>query len=97
MKVLLEAFSLETVASLHALPPPLGEDARIDLAEASAADSQGDLKQALASADKATEKARAVGASLLVADALMIRSHMLQGLGRLPEAAAAVFTHGCGW
>jgi eukaryotic-like serine/threonine-protein kinase len=82
--------ALETVASLHALPPPLGSDARIDLVEANAADSQGDLKRALTSADRAIEKARSVGASLLAADALMVRSHMLQGLGRLAEAATAV-------
>jgi eukaryotic-like serine/threonine-protein kinase len=82
--------ALETVANLHALPPPLGSDARIDLVEANAADSQGDLRHALASADRAMEKARSVGASLLAADALMIRSHMLQGLGSLAEAAAAV-------
>ena len=82
--------ALDTVASLHALPPPLGSDARIDLVEANAADSQGDLKHALASADRATDKARSVSASLLAADALMVRSHMLQGLGRLAEAATAV-------
>lgn len=82
--------ALETVAALHALPPPVGADPRIDLAEANAADSQGDLKHALASANNAIEKARSTGASLLVADALMLRSHMLQGLGRLAEAATAV-------
>ena len=82
--------ALETVVNLHALPPPLGSDARIDLVEANAADSQGDLKHALASADRAIEKARSVGSSLLAADALMVRSHMLQGLGRLPEAATAL-------
>jgi len=82
--------ALETVANLHALPPPLGSDARIDLAEANAADSQGDLRHALASADEAIEKARSVGASLLAADALMVRSNMLEGLGRLAEATTAV-------
>jgi DNA-binding winged helix-turn-helix (wHTH) protein/tetratricopeptide (TPR) repeat protein len=81
---------LQTIATLHSLPSPLGSDARIDLVEAKAADSQGDLKRALASADSAIEKARSVGASLLTADALMIRSNMLQGLGRLSEAATAV-------
>jgi tetratricopeptide (TPR) repeat protein/DNA-binding winged helix-turn-helix (wHTH) protein len=79
-----------TVANLRALPPPLGSDARIDLVEASAADTQGDLKHALASADSAIDKARSVGASLLAADGLMIRANMLQGLGRLPEASSAV-------
>jgi len=82
--------ALDTIASLHALPPPLGSDARIDLIEAKAADSQGNLKHALASADRAIDKARSVGASLLAADALMVRSNMLRGLGRLPEAATAV-------
>jgi DNA-binding winged helix-turn-helix (wHTH) protein/tetratricopeptide (TPR) repeat protein/TolB-like protein len=82
--------ALQTVANLHLLPSPLGSDARIDLVEANAADSQGDLKHALASADSAIEKSRSVGASLLAADALMIRSHMLQGLGHLADAATAV-------
>lgn len=82
--------ALQTVAILHTLPPPMGDDARVDLAESSAADSQGDLKQALNAADRAADKARSADASLLVAQALMIRSHMLQGLGRLSEAADAV-------
>jgi DNA-binding winged helix-turn-helix (wHTH) protein/tetratricopeptide (TPR) repeat protein len=82
--------ALQTVATLHALPAPVGSDPRIDLVEANAADSQGDLKHALASSDSAIEKARSVRASLLAADALMVRSHMLQGLGRLAEAATAV-------
>jgi eukaryotic-like serine/threonine-protein kinase len=82
--------ALQIIASLHSLPPPVGNDPRIDLLEANAADSQGDLKRALASADNAIEKARSTGASLLMADALMVRSHMLQGLGRLAEADVAV-------
>src|SRR5579872_27401 len=82
--------ALQTVAGLRSLPPPLGNDARIDLVEANAADSQGDLKHALASADSAIEKARSAGASVLAADALMIRSNMLRGLGHLVEATAAV-------
>ena len=82
--------ALETVASLHMLPPPLGSDARIDLVDANAADSQGDLKHALASADSAIQKARLAGASLLAADALIVRSNMLQGLGRLDEASSAL-------
>jgi tetratricopeptide (TPR) repeat protein/TolB-like protein len=82
--------ALQTVLSLHALPAPMKSDPRIDLVEANAADSQGDLKHALKSADNALEKARSVGASLLAADALMIRSNMLQGLGRLAEASSAL-------
>jgi tetratricopeptide (TPR) repeat protein/DNA-binding winged helix-turn-helix (wHTH) protein/TolB-like protein len=82
--------ALETVAALHNLPPPSGADPRIDLAEASAADSQGDLKKALAAAERAAEKARATGASPLVAHALAIRADMLRGLGRLSEAAVSV-------
>ena len=82
--------ALETVALLHKLPPPLGDDPRVDLAEANAADSQGDLRMALASADRAAEKARSIGASLLRAHALTIRGLMLQGLGKLAEAGSAV-------
>ena len=82
--------ALETVASLHRLPSPATQDGRIDLAEAAAADSQGDLRHALNAADIAASKARTASASLLLAEALMIRSHMLQGLGDLPESAAAI-------
>jgi len=78
------------IAALRKLPPPLGNDPSIDLAEADAAEAQGDLKKALAGADKGAEKARSLGASLLLAHALIIRARELGNLGRLDESAAAV-------
>jgi tetratricopeptide (TPR) repeat protein len=82
--------SLETVTTLRRLPPPLGNDPRIDLAEADAFGSLGDLKNAVVSADRAAGKARVTGASLLLARAQTIRAPMLRNLGRLDEAGLAV-------
>jgi DNA-binding winged helix-turn-helix (wHTH) protein/tetratricopeptide (TPR) repeat protein len=79
-----------TVLTLRKLPMPLGNDPGIDLAEAEAADSQGDLKKALTSADKGEGKARSIGDSVLLAYALTRRADELRGLGRLDESAAAV-------
>ena len=80
----------ETVFALRRLHPSLGDESSIDLAEADAADSQGDLKKALDLANKGAEKARLMGASVLLAHALTMRADELRGLGRLSEAAEAV-------
>lgn len=80
----------ETVAVLRRLSPSLADDASIDLAEADAADSQGNLEKALNAADKGAEKARSMGASVLLAHALTMRADELRGLGRLEDAGGAV-------
>ncbi len=62
--------ALATVESLRRLPPPAGDDARIDLAASEAWASLGDFKQGQASAAQAAQKARAQNAKLLLARAL---------------------------
>ena len=60
------ADSLRTLAILRHLPPPAGEDPRIDMNEASAWFNQ-DFAKAHAAAERAIEKGNAQGARLLVA------------------------------
>jgi DNA-binding winged helix-turn-helix (wHTH) protein/tetratricopeptide (TPR) repeat protein/TolB-like protein len=79
----------ETIAALRKLPPYLSNDPSIDLADANAAVSVGDLKGALGLADQAAEKARSLGASLALAHALTLRADVLRNFDRLDEAAAA--------
>ena len=81
--------AVETLRVLHQLPTPLGNDARIDLAEAYAAESLGDFKTDLACTMRAAEKARALGASLLLAEAKDDQAWALANLGRADEAADA--------
>jgi eukaryotic-like serine/threonine-protein kinase len=81
--------ALETVNQLHSLPPPLGEDPRIDLMEARCAESIGLFKRDLAASTRAANKATSIGASLLLADALSEQSWALANLGRAAEASAA--------
>jgi eukaryotic-like serine/threonine-protein kinase len=81
--------ALATTEALHKLPPPLGDDSRIDLAEADAAESLGDFKKDLAASTRAIEKARSLGASLLVAPAQIQRAWALANLGRVEDAATA--------
>lgn len=82
--------ALETLAALRALPPPLSEDPRIDLAEAEAATALSDYAGAEAAAARAAAKGEALGARLLVARARQIRAQVLRILGRSGEALASV-------
>lgn len=81
--------ALQTLSMLQKLPPPLGNDARIDLAEASAAESLGDFKRDLACTIRAADKARSFDASLLLAQARDDAAWALANLGRFDEAADA--------
>jgi eukaryotic-like serine/threonine-protein kinase len=81
--------AIETVEALEKLPAPLGDDPRIDLAEASAAEFLGDFKRDEASTHRAAEKARALGASLLLAQARADQAWALVNLGRVDEASLA--------
>ena len=78
--------ALEVVSALRRLPPPEGQDARIDLAEARAARSLSDLARSGRAARDAARKAETAGARLVAADALLEQSwaSFLQGQG--PEA-----------
>ncbi len=59
------ADSLQTLAALRHLPPPLGDDARIDMTEASAWINR-DFTKARAAAELAIEKATAQGSPVIV-------------------------------
>ena len=82
--------ALETLAALKTLPAPLRDDPRIELAEGDAAMPLGDTKRAEAAYVSAEQKARAAGASLLMAKALFAHAWLLEKLGRLDEADQAV-------
>lgn len=58
--------ALQTIATLRRLPPPVGDDARIDMTEASAWIGR-DLGKARVAAEAAIEKGRAQGRPVLVA------------------------------
>jgi tetratricopeptide (TPR) repeat protein len=81
--------AMQTLNTLRNLPPPLGDDARIDLVDANAAESLGDFKTDLACTMKAAEKARSLGALLLLAQARADQAWALTNLGRAEEAALA--------
>lgn len=82
--------ALETVAALRALPDPLGNDPRIDMAEGDAARSLGDMKRAVQAMAAAAEKSRASGALLLLAKARLGQAWLYENLGQLSEVEAAV-------
>jgi len=81
--------ALQTVEALHQLPAPIGDDPRIDLAEARAAESLGDYKRDDASCAHAAQKAQTLGATLLYAQARGDQSWALSNLGRSDEAVRA--------
>lgn len=75
------------LAGLRQLPEPLGQDPRIDLAEAWMHES--DLTWKLAAASRAAERARVLGARLLLAAARIQQGRAYRGLGKPEEALAA--------
>lgn len=79
-----------TTESLRKLPPPLGDDPRIELAASDAWQSLGDLKQSEDFARKAADKARAQNARLLLARALYQQGFALEALSDANGATAAV-------
>jgi eukaryotic-like serine/threonine-protein kinase len=82
--------ALDTIATLRALPAPLRDDPRIDLAEGDAARSLGDMKRAEAAMTRAGEKARTSGALLLLARARLNQAWLDENLGRVDEVNKAV-------
>jgi DNA-binding winged helix-turn-helix (wHTH) protein/tetratricopeptide (TPR) repeat protein/TolB-like protein len=78
--------ALGTLESLRRLPPPLGDDPRIDREESQAFNSLGDYKQQLAAANTTVQKAQVRGARLLVASAQLGKCYSLAALGTNKEA-----------
>lgn len=81
---------LATVESLRRLPPPAGDDSRIELAASEAWQSVGDFKQGQAFAARAAQKARTQNAKLLLARALYQLGFTLENLGDPKAAVTAV-------
>jgi len=77
--------SLATVAALRARVPNR-TDARLELAEARAAQGLADFRRALEAAGRAAAAAQGSGARLLLAEARLSEANALIRLGRLPEA-----------
>ncbi|HTO74657.1 MAG TPA: protein kinase [Thermoanaerobaculia bacterium] len=80
--------SLATVALLRGLPPPQGDDPRIDLAEAAAAGSLSDFARQKAAAGRAATKAARVDGKRLLAQARQDEASALDSQGNYPAARA---------
>jgi tetratricopeptide (TPR) repeat protein/tRNA A-37 threonylcarbamoyl transferase component Bud32 len=78
--------SLTTLAALRRLPPPDGDDPRIDLQLADVFDTKGAYKEQQAAAEAAANRARAIGATLLRARALNQEARSLEKQGKLEDA-----------
>lgn len=81
--------SFATIAALRRLPPPAGEDPRIDLAEALNYKRTSDFKNLQRAAELALEKGRRLGGSQVVAQALVYKGDALLMTARGREARAA--------
>jgi serine/threonine protein kinase/tetratricopeptide (TPR) repeat protein len=81
--------ALAMIDNLRRLPPPAGDDARLDLAESRAAGTVGDFRRGLESARRASTKGLIQGARLVVAQARAAEGFALERLGQLNDATAA--------
>jgi tetratricopeptide (TPR) repeat protein len=79
-----------TLSSLRSLPEAQRDDPRIDLAEASVAQRNGDYKRQQVLSEDATRKAQSSGARLLLAQGHLVRAVALKAQSQLQEA-----THSC--
>ncbi|HEY2739309.1 MAG TPA: tetratricopeptide repeat protein, partial [Thermoanaerobaculia bacterium] len=82
--------ALATLATLRKLPAPLSSDPRFDLTEADAAGALSDFRRQEALATRAVERAKALGARLLLAKALQIQAAALRVQGKHSAALAGV-------
>lgn len=81
--------ALATTEALRSLPPPSGEDPRIDLAEALASGARADFQRQRSAAARAASKASGQRASLMVAQARLMECRALRNLGQAEPALAA--------
>jgi eukaryotic-like serine/threonine-protein kinase len=81
--------ALATISELRAVPGAAGEDPRIDLRAAEAAEMMGDFKGEEAAASRAAEKATHQGSRRLAANAEWHRCTALMNLGDAAAAKAA--------
>ena len=80
--------ALQTISLMRKLPAPLNQDIRIDIAEASAADTLSDFKRSQEAASRAEAKAAAQGSYLLLASAKVREAWSSAHLGDLDRAFA---------
>lgn len=78
--------ALATLDELRRLPSPAGDDPRLDLAEAVAAESLSDYRRTLRAAVRGAERSRTLGARWLLANALFHQGRALWRLGKMDEA-----------
>ena len=79
------AEAAETIAALRKLPPPVGLDPRIDVAEAKNASRLSDFTTQKRAAETAVEKGRRSGQTILVAQSLVLQGNALLKMGRPRE------------
>jgi len=84
------AESAATLAALRRLPPPAGDDPRIDLADTRNARRLSDLVTQLRTAESAAAKGRMTGQKVLVSRALIFQGDALVKMGR-PQEALGLF------
>jgi tetratricopeptide (TPR) repeat protein len=82
--------AIATVEALAKRKPPAGNDPRIDLAEAMAADRFGDLHREERAGSRAAEKGRQSGARSMTAGGLLTRGSALSALGDNANAIATL-------
>lgn len=82
--------SLETITLLRKLPAPDRNDPRIDLAESLAANVVSDYKRQATSAVEAGNKAKAIGARMLVARARMMEGRAYMEMGQKDKVTPAL-------
>ena len=80
--------ALATLAQLRRLPPPAGNDPRIDLEQADVFDVKGTYSEQQAAATAAGDRAQTIGAQWLLIGALNRVARSLEKQGKLDEAAA---------
>ena len=80
------AEAASTIAALRKLPPPAGQDPRIDVAEAKNSRRLADYATELRAGQAAAAKARQSGQSLVVAQALIYQGDALVRAGKPQEA-----------
>ncbi len=81
------AATLVTIGELRKLPPPAGTDLRLDMLESTAASEVGDLRRALAAAQRGGAAAEALGARRELATARYKEGNALRRLGTNPALA----------
>ena len=80
--------ALSTIADLRRLPPPSGEDPRIDLVEARCAAALSDFHRQLAVAERAAARAQSAGSRSILARARFEEGAAQRKLGNSDRAAA---------